>query len=280
MRENDRKVILESLRRSDARIARESALRSFYFSDVAYAAVESIRESEDRGGQLLDALAEVGRDFPGTEDDRVRFTLLLSDLLGLPESAFYQVHFGGCRTVYVRNAYSDEAYRRFAADQVGVTVAYVDRFRAAAEDVSVSGADFCILPYADGSGTRVQSVAALVEQNELKLTRLYRVGDEEAALTFGLYGRAVLPPLASEMAMMLCLPVPSVKGLANLLQAADRMGASLLSVDTLAPEATSACILTLAASAKARMQILLYLALFLPEGSLIGLYPIPDAAEE
>lgn len=226
MPEHDpRKITAENLAASDALLLREEARRRLWLSDLAYLDAGSIRKGLDAGESPAELFASVGSRFPGKNIERSFYAAALAEQLKLPPERILASCDGGRRTVYVRTANADLAYRAFSEEISGMTAAYRSDSRSVAEDVSSGDADLAILPYADRDGTPVRGTELLAEHGELFLSGVCSVGGEENRLTFALYSRAYLPrPCPNGAELFLRLPVGSEGDLSVPLLLAEALG--------------------------------------------------------
>ncbi len=218
-------VLSENLRSSAAECERLAARRAFYLADAALSAARELSPRLAAG----EPLSELPLTYEGlSPEELVLFGSLLYRALSVGEEDLLSYHSGGSRIAYMRQSYADAAYSLFSESLDGATVSYTESIRAAAEEVFSEIADFCILPYSDREGSPVRASRAIAEELGLRLVGLASVGaGESGALTYALYGRALLPPQAETVSLSLRLPGISPQTLVGIAAACRRVGASV-----------------------------------------------------
>ncbi len=106
----------------------------------------------------------------------------------------------GERFIYVKNAFSDEAYDVFSADFTDPRVKYAGDFKEAIRTVLNGDSDFCLLPIEEG-GARLPSVAQLVFGSDLKISSVTPVFglDGSADMKYALLSREFsIPPVNAD----------------------------------------------------------------------------------
>ena len=144
------------------------------------------------------------------------------------------------RIAYLKNAYADDAFRRFSEVIGDPIVSYVSDFAAVCEEVYYGRADMCILPLDSSRDAKLISFYRLIEKYELKIV----MSCDVASMDSGVNTRyALLRKTASlmsgkpvgnrEMFFEFSFVPDESSGLADVLTAAERCGLSLYKVDAL-----------------------------------------------
>ncbi|MBR5044826.1 MAG: hypothetical protein IKX66_05705 [Clostridia bacterium] len=159
--------------------------------------------------ELLFSAGDAAREFCHASASRLSFAAALIEKYGITEADLFPVLPAGEKTrlLYARVGAADRAFRLFSTILSDPRVGYAESNSDAAEGVESGDADLLILPYADAAGNPVLSSRALADTYGLYLAALAKVkaGD---GLTYGLYGRAVLPDTAGRTTLHLSLPAP------------------------------------------------------------------------
>lgn len=155
---------------------------------------------------------------------RVRITRYLSPYENTP-----------ARIAYVRNAYSDAAYRQFSKELTEPTVLYRESFAAVCEELYADRCDFAILPVESSRDGKLSVTEKLVARYELAPVFYCTVPTtDDGTLRFGLFSSApMLPKHADSIEFILF--AEGEKTLPQLLTSANSLGAFLKSVAILAP---------------------------------------------
>ncbi len=83
------------------------------------------------------------------------------------------------RTSYLRNGYTDSAYRIFSREVKGMTAAYNRGYAAACEDVYYGRSGYVILPLYSASGGRLATFGSLLTKYDLTVAMACLVASEE-----------------------------------------------------------------------------------------------------
>ncbi len=211
----DSETVQGNLHTLDRRIARQAEKYIPWLTELA---VADSRRLSGRTEPVADVLRELGRTFAGPvlHDEclfeqgapllsalgGVRAALIPSYIrplcagAGLGVSDFLPLlPPGGGKIAYARNAYTDEAYEKFARLFADPRAFYTESFRASPEEVAGKEADFCILPYENATGF-LAGFAAMAKRHRLVCVATCRVlhADGADATHFALYGRAFRSP--------------------------------------------------------------------------------------
>lgn len=232
------------------------------------------------------------RSIPGIPADRALFDrvalceLLLEKLnaapLPLSESVFLPEEKSGGTVCYLRNPLSDEAFDVFSLQIPNARVQYADSLREACARVAEGKCGYCILPLEEG-GSRLASVAALLYRFDLKINEVTPVfgygGDADmkyALVAKGFRTPKVHPNDDRYLELRLRFDPLSSSELTDLLTAASRFGYSVYRINTLSIPAqegeVSVCSLVFRDEGKDFLPLLIYLSLFLPDHTPVGIY--------
>ena len=246
--------------------SRLAARRAFYIADTARERARALSLRLAAG----EPLSELPLPCEGlSAAELVLYASWLFSELGIKEETLLSYHSGGSRIAYMRQGYADAAYTLFSESLDGATVSYTDSSRAAAEEVFSEVADFCILPYSDREGSPVRATRTVTEELGLLLVGRASVGaGESGALTYALYGRALLVPQAERVLLALRLPGLSQHTLACLSAAAERVGARL---SGLAGDGTAVLHASLSLARGALAHLCFILQAALPGTDVVGL---------
>lgn len=182
---------------------------------------------------------------------------------------------------YVKNAYADEAYEVFSSDFSDPRVGYSPSFKHAVKRVLDGEVGYCLLPLEERGGVRLAAVTELLSDNDLKINAVTPVFgfSGEAELRYALVSRTFrVPPPAAGDDRYLEIRFSETDGrmLSGLLCAARRYGASLYRIHTATRrergEACSFYTVVLRTEEKSFLPLLVYLTLFVPTYTPVGLY--------
>ncbi len=143
------------------------------------------------------------------------------------------------RVAYFRNAYSDQAYRRFAKELSEPTVSYYESFAAVCEELYAERCELAILPVSSSRDGRLFSMEKLMMKYDLAPTLLSTVPTSDGeTLTFALLANA---PTVFEGADRLALVLydDCEEALSRLLSAACHLNCRLSACKVLTESHTS-----------------------------------------
>ena len=205
--------------------------------------------------------------------EKMRATVSLTEGDFLPSS-----HAGG-RIVYVKNAYSDEAYDVFSAEISNPRVGYADSLKEAVRAVSADAAQYCLLPLEE-RGARIASVEELLFLNELRIASVTPVFgyDGAADMKYALVSKHYRIPRilkGDEKYLEIMLPSEGDFRLDELLLAASILGNSLYRVKSSTFRTADGVREYYTAVLKGGTDftsLLVYLTLFAPSATVMGIY--------
>ena len=143
---------------------------------------------------------------------------------------------------FVRNKYNDIAFEKFSKSVTNAKPDYASSFKEACENVYDGHCEFCILPLTNSTDGRMMSFYALTERYELKICNYEEIEDETSgSLCLALLSRSCKEPNDKKTSDKNYIFEFSVNAehtdfIANLLLAANALGARLLSVDSIPVE--------------------------------------------
>lgn len=188
---------------------------------------------------------------------------------------------GSGSVAYMKNAYSDEAYRVFSAAINNSPVTYLSGFPAVCEEVYYGRAKYCILPYETSDEGMLSGICRLMRKYELTMHLLCPVQCEKNITKFALCGRNssekinVPDTMKSDKYIRISIDSPDRFGLPKLHTAADVLGIRYLkseSVPVSWDRGRYGCALTFETGQNDPCPFLLYTALELPPDTEITVY--------
>ena len=185
------------------------------------------------------------------------------------------------RIVYQRNSYTNDAYLAFATLVPHARSAYAHSFHAACEEVFNGHCEYCILPIENAVEGELIGFAKLIAQFDLKVAAVCDIAGADASrrTRFALLRRNILPLFSPDTEkngfFRFSLPLESSSLVADILSAANFLGLTFLSANTLPidKEGDTACFnLTFDIRGGDLYPFLLYLATVAPQYTPIGIY--------
>ncbi len=218
--------------------------------------------------------------------DRVIFAELLTKRLvsfglDISENSFLPEDDAGEFFVYVKNAYSDEAYDVFSQDFQDPRLKYCKSFKDAVAAVLSGDASYALLPLEEAGGTRLPTVAELIYRNDLKISAVTPVfgPDGAAELKYALVSEKIRPfPVNADddRYLEIRLSKDADSELSGIILAADMYGAQIYRINTLnfiSDETQSNFFsIVLRAGSCDFTNLLVYLTLFTDDFTPVGLY--------
>ena len=203
---------------------------------------------------------------------------------GEPGEIIASVFFGNAReetegtTAYVRNYYTDRAFRRFSDLIPDLKVKYESDVKSACEDVYNGDTDYCILPLENAREGVLSGFRRMIETYDLKIILCCSVETEkEQAGVFGLIGRnASLPDTETDAQTCLRITVSpeSSENLTDLLCVAEEFHLETESIMTVPDENTKRFDLVFSLQNANLPAFLVYLVLYVPRWNLLGIYSL------
>lgn len=303
-------AIVDNLTVLNGRRSDELELRLLELSDLAEQAAEFAEDARGFGLTVFEILSEIssGLNFGGVSNtdsrlyghtgrlreilcsmsvtDRAAFCGLLTEYAcgrGLPfgEDGFLPNVQSAERIVYVRNSLSDEAYDIFSQDFSDPRVRYVGNSKECVSAVLSGEADYCLLPLEERGGVRLPTVSELLYRNDLKINSVTPVFgfDGNAGMKYALVSRGFTVPErrdGDDRYLEIRIDADSDVPLSDILYAASIYGMTAYRVNSLSFDSegeNNACFsVVLRDAGRGFSEILVYLTLFVPAHTTIGLY--------
>lgn len=289
-------VVRGNLDRLSSELARDEELRLCELASVAESAVESYREYLADGLSAPEAIAALSLALSEELDpdaafslrtlsDRSALTSLLCELLAerdlpLRESDFLPSELHPPVIAYVKNALADEAFDVFSSELPDARVRYATTFSEAVERLTSGEVGYCLFPLEESGGVRLSTVERLVLLHDLHVCRVTPVfgPDGTAQLKYALISSSVeIAPYSKEDDRYLELRLSTESlPLCELSTLAQLLGFPIYRVNTLsfAKGDGEETYLSLVFKAQGEdfTPLLLYLALFGGEYTVVGLY--------
>ncbi len=285
MKLRDKEVIVKEAKKALFGIADNGVLASYYIDELARFLVYGCDSNEDffslyeemmseilPSGGLTCAehslIAELCRGICRYSAEKGR-RIGLSDFFESDEAL-------GTRIVYVKNAISDEAYRKFEAVIKNATVEYLPSFASACEEVYYGRSPYCILPYENSEEGTLAGFMRLINKYELYPHFVCSCGGEGGVTHLALLGRA--PSVREEnleMRVRVSLSLLDGVTLAKVVTAASTLGIKLIKTESVPlrwNEGRYGETLTFSADTEGAVPFLIYLSLAAPECSDKAIY--------
>ncbi len=170
--------------------------RRRYIYELAEIICERSADEADIGGELHKAYVEAleSSNIGLTNTEAAQLSCFCAEMLRdriakMGYSVFGVVESQKPTTIcYVKNAFSDMAYRAFDIAIGGLFSEYADGFMSAAQAVYYENSSGCILPFMAEDGTYMSGIAKLVEKYDLKKSAVYTVEKTKyAVFTHGIW---------------------------------------------------------------------------------------------
>lgn len=181
---------------------------------------------------------------------------------------------------YVKNIFADEAFDVFSQEFDDPRLKYSENFREAVRLVNDGIVTYAILPLEE-AGARITSIAELIYRFELKINSVIPVFgiDGTADIKYALVSKHFSVPRKADgddRYLEIRLPQDFSFGLGALISAAECFGVSLYRVNTMSynngEERVPCLSLVFSGEGADFSTLLVYLTLFLPEYTAVGLY--------
>jgi hypothetical protein len=182
---------------------------------------------------------------------------------------------------YVKNPYADEAYDVFAAEMPDLAMRYVSSFDEGVRQLLAGEVGYCLLPFEESGGIRLSTVERLVHRHDLRIARVTPVfgPDATADLRYALLCQSVctMPCVAEDDRYLeLRLPFGAEASLSDLSVQTECLGLSLYRVQTVSfgigEDRDPYLSAVLCGQGADFSVLLLYLSMFCPEATVVGLY--------
>ncbi len=186
------------------------------------------------------------------------------------------------RIAYVKNSYSDEAYRTFSSVLKGATVVYPGSFSTVCEEVYNNQAGFCILPYETSDDGALSGFCRLIARYELVQVMSCSVASETPNGTritrFALLSKGFCPsiiPKNDSRFLKIIVDSPEALLLSDIYRAAELNGLKFVKSESIPVEWDSerySSAVTFALGSYDPTPFLLYLALEVPQSTADSIY--------
>ncbi len=188
------------------------------------------------------------------------------------------------KIAYVKNAYSEVAFRAFSSVLTGCSVTYPGSFSAVCEEVYNNRAGFCILPYETSDEGALSGFRQLIIKYELVQVMSCSVSLESAGGTritrFALLSKGFCPfilPNSAPKFLKVILDNPSNALLSDIYDASELNGLKHVKTESIPVAWDSerySCAITFSLGLLDPVPFLLYLALEVPEAAADSLYAV------
>lgn len=181
---------------------------------------------------------------------------------------------------FVKNLLSDEAFDVFSQEFSDPRIVYADSFKEACQRVSDGRVGYCILPFEEKGGARINSICELIASNDLKIVAITPVFGLEgnADMKYALVGRGFVIPECDEVTdryLEIDIVRNSSVTMGEVISAAEYLGISVYSIDTSvrdAAESDFTYTVIFKDSNRTFTDFLTYLNLFAGNYSPVGIY--------
>lgn len=183
----------------------------------------------------------------------------------------------GISVAYVRNAVSDEAFKRFACAMKSPSVSYTASFAAACEEVYYGRVRYCILPYESSDEGTLSGFMKMIRKYELYTECVCSVRGERSSTRFVLLSRQggeMLTAKGSKRYLKVTVDSPDADTYVKLSVAASAMRLRQIKSESMPvswDDGRYGCVLTYELCGSAS-PFLLFLTLFAPECSDRSVY--------
>ena len=177
---NDSMKLSEALGKCRERAEKIKKIEKRYLYELAELICDEIDLSGDVAEDLRGVYREVINNVGGniSEEDKALISAFMAQILKDKMGKEFLATFGVITSPkpstvsYVKNAYSDMAYRAFDLQLGGIYSEYADGFVSAAQSVYYENSSACILPITADDGSLMSGIAKLVEKYDLKKASL------------------------------------------------------------------------------------------------------------
>ena len=228
----------------------------------------------------LDAFSEISTDFDKSAFCTLMYEYLELKGISLSEKIFFRTFPKDESFVYVKNAFSDEAYDVFSQDFEDPRVRYASNFKEALRLVSDNAVSFCLLPFEE-RGVRIPTVEELIFRGDYKVNSVIPVFgyDGNAEMKYALVSKNIYSSdyfADDDRYFELRVPLDSDRGLSSLIISAEEFGVKIYRVNTLGFKTEEGqknyFSVVLKTVGTDFTKLLIYLTVFLPEYIPVGIY--------
>lgn len=295
-------VIKQNLDALSVSLEREAELRLCEWASVAEAAADCYCSWLDDGLDTTEAIAALASalndahptfglgetaclSFPRAYE-RASFCRILLELLSQRDHPLTEADFLPSEALlpavaYVKNPYADEAYDVFAEQIPELTVRYVSSFDEGVRLLLTGEIGYCLLPFEESGGLRLSTVERLLHRHDLRISRVTPVfgPDGAAELRYALVSQSASPVTHSaedDRYLELRLPLSGECTLSDICVVCELLSLSLYRVQTVSfgegEERDSYLSAVLFGTGADFTVVLLYLAIFCHDATVVGLY--------
>ena len=173
--------IAKGLSKHSEALEKLTAIRNRYLYEIAELVCDAIEDPSDITDELPYAYknAVKERDLLFLREEKAKIALYMADILNNKYKDLSFASFGipesdkPTTVSYVKNSFSDLAYRGFDEDIGGLYSEYADGFLSAAQAVYYENSSGCILPFCAHDGSIMTGIARLIETYDLKKTAVF-----------------------------------------------------------------------------------------------------------
>ncbi len=228
----------------------------------------------------LDVFFKISSEFEKSVFCALLYEYLSLRGISLSEKDFFRAVPRDESFVYVKNAFSDEAYDVFSQDFVDPRVRYAASFKEALKLVFDNAVTFCLLPFEERD-VRIPTVEELIFRGDYKINSVIPVFgyDGNAEMKYALVSKNIYPSdysVDDDRYFEIRVPLDLDFGLSSLVVCAEEAGVRIHRVNTLGfrtEEGEKSYFTVVLKSVGADFtKLLIYLTLFLPEYIPVGIY--------
>lgn len=177
----DIEKLSHSLSKHSAALEKLLTVRNRYLYEIAELVCGAIESPSDIMEELPSVYkASVKENFLHiSKEEKAKIALYMADILNNKYEDLSFASFGipesdkPTTVSYVKNSFSDLAYRGFDKDIGGLYSEYADGFLSAAQTVHYENSSGCILPFCAHDGSIMTGIARLIETYDLKKTAVF-----------------------------------------------------------------------------------------------------------
>lgn len=141
---------------------------------------------------------------------------------------------GTSKISYLKNAYSDKAYKAFSEVIANASALYYQSFREVCEEVYYGRAKYAILPLFTSEDGSLSSFRKLYLKYDLKIVCTVKIEtDGENYIEFALFGKALSTQFGNKKRNVILSVIPdSPEQIGIIICSAEKVGANIISVNT------------------------------------------------
>lgn len=216
--------IRDNLRWTDEKISAAEKLRDIAYSEAA--SLFSGMPSPDEAVRIFSAVSDAGT----VSEEFARFCVKLSsagrDVMPAEDESVP----GNPKIAYLRNTYSDRAYRKYSGMMNNVSAQYFPGFREVCEEVYSGRCSHALLPVYSSSDGNLVTFRKLISKYDLKITSVCDTEiDEDNFMRFALVQKNLT---RSGRYCEITVTLSDDCGITGLLCAFEALGAEIISLST------------------------------------------------